>query len=42
MKKIIAVMLAVIMMLAFAGCGETQNEKNSVLKMSTELFLYIT
>lgn len=33
MKKIIAVMLAVIMMLAFAGCGETQNEKNSVLKI---------
>lgn len=33
MKKIIAVMLAVIMMLTFAGCGETQNEKNSVLKI---------
>ena len=33
MKKIIAVMLAVIMMLAFAGCGETQNEKKSVLKI---------
>ena len=33
MKKILAVMLAVIMMLAFAGCGETQNEKNSVLKI---------
>lgn len=33
MKKIIAVMLAVIMMLAFAGCGKTQNEKNSVLKI---------
>lgn len=33
MKKIIAVMLAVIIMLAFAGCGETQNEKNSVLKI---------
>lgn len=33
MKKIIAVMLAVIMMIAFAGCGETQNEKNSVLKI---------
>ena len=33
MKKIIAVMLAVIMMLAFAGCGETQNKKNSVLKI---------
>ncbi len=33
MKKIIAVMLAVIMILAFAGCGETQNEKNSVLKI---------
>lgn len=33
MKKIIAVMFAVIMMLAFAGCGETQNEKNSVLKI---------
>lgn len=33
MKKIIAVMLAVIMMLAFAGCDETQNEKNSVLKI---------
>lgn len=33
MKKIIAVMLAIIMMLAFAGCGETQNEKNSVLKI---------
>ena len=33
MKKIITVMLAVIMMLAFAGCGETQNEKNSVLKI---------
>lgn len=33
MKKIIAVMLAVIMMLAFVGCGETQNEKNSVLKI---------
>lgn len=33
MKKIIAVMLAVIMMLAFASCGETQNEKNSVLKI---------
>lgn len=33
MKKIIAVMLVVIMMLAFAGCGETQNEKNSVLKI---------
>lgn len=33
MKKIIAVMLAVIMMLAFAGCGETQNEKNFVLKI---------
>lgn len=33
MKKVIAVMLAVIMMLAFAGCGETQNEKNSVLKI---------
>lgn len=33
MKKIIAVMLAVIMMLAFAGCGETQNEKISVLKI---------
>ncbi len=33
MKKIIAVMLAVIMMPAFAGCGETQNEKNSVLKI---------
>lgn len=33
MKKIIAVMLAVIMLLAFAGCGETQNEKNSVLKI---------
>ena len=33
MKKIIAVMLAVIMMLAFAGCGETKNEKNSVLKI---------
>lgn len=33
MKKIIAVMLAIIMMIAFAGCGETQNEKNSVLKI---------
>ncbi len=33
MKKIIAVMLAVIMMLAFAGCGKIQNEKNSVLKI---------
>ena len=33
MKKIIAVMLAVIIMLAFAGCGKTQNEKNSVLKI---------
>lgn len=33
MKKIIAVMLAVIMMLAFVGCGETQNEKKSVLKI---------
>jgi len=33
MKKILAVMLAVIMMLAFAGCGETQNEKKSVLKI---------
>lgn len=33
MKKIIAVMLAIIMLLAFAGCGETQNEKNSVLKI---------
>ena len=33
MKKIFAVMLAVIMMLAFAGCGKTQNEKNSVLKI---------
>lgn len=33
MKKVIAVMLAVIMMLAFADCGETQNEKNSVLKI---------
>lgn len=33
MKKIIAIMLAVIMMLAFAGCGETQNKKNSVLKI---------
>lgn len=33
MKKIIAVMLAVIMMLAFVGCGETKNEKNSVLKI---------
>lgn len=33
MKKIIAVMLAVIMMFAFAGCGETQNEKKSVLKI---------
>lgn len=33
MKKILAVMLAVIMMFAFAGCGETQNEKKSVLKI---------
>ncbi len=33
MKKIIAVMLAIIMLLAFAGCGETQNEKNYVLKI---------
>lgn len=33
MKKIIAVMLAVIMMLAFAGCSGENNEKNEGLKV---------
>ena len=33
MKKIIAFVLAAIMMLSFVGCSETKNEESSVLKI---------
>ena len=33
MKKIIALLLAVIMMFAFAGCSENKNKEDSVLKI---------
>ena len=33
MKKIIALLLAAIMMLAFAGCSENKNKEDSVLKI---------